>query len=132
MEKLIVFPFFFVTLLVIIYYMKSLRKILIGLIMLTGMASSLCVAQTHVNQWLETKSISGNFKAVVSQPDIEVFSAPNNIIIKVNYGVDVRLFTILGKLISVQHLEPGIFQYHLDSHGIYIIKTGETSCKIAI
>lgn len=112
--------------------MKLFHKILWLIVILSCATGTYCYAQSHVSHWQETKSISGNFKAVSSQPEIEIFSAPNYIILKVNQGVDVRLFTILGKLISSQHLEPGIFQYHLDSHGIYIIKTGETSCKIAI
>lgn len=83
-------------------------------------------------EWQEAKTINANFKAVSSQPDIDVFSAPNIIMLKVNRSTDVRVFTILGKLLSNQHLEPGIFQLHLESHGIYLIKTDQSSCKIAI
>lgn len=107
---------------------KIFTFILVCLLSTTGVS----IAQTHENQWHEAKSISGNFKAVTSLPDIEIFSAPNTIMLKVNQNVEVRLFTILGKLISQQHLEPGIFQYDIESHGIYIIKTDKSSCKVAI
>ena len=96
------------------------------------LSTPLLLAQSHDHQWKEAKSINGNFKAVSTQPDIEIFSAPNIVMLKVNENVEVRLFTILGKLISAQQLEPGIFVYNMDSHGIYIIKTEKTSCKIAI
>ncbi|MCH5235701.1 MAG: hypothetical protein J1E16_10440 [Muribaculaceae bacterium] len=96
------------------------------------MSTPLLLAQTHDHQWKEAKAISGNFKAITTQPDIEIFSAPNTIMLKVNENVEVRIFTILGKLISAQQLEPGIFMYNMDAHGIYIIKTEKTSCKIAV
>ena len=95
-----------------------------------------CAAYSYAHndhkEWHEAQAISGNFKAVTAQPDIEVFSAPNVVMVKLNRPTEVRLFTILGKLISSQRLEPGIFEYKLDSHGIYIIKTEDTSCKVAI
>ena len=108
------------------------KNFIFSLFIALSVISSVMDANTHEPQWQEAKSITGNFKAISSQPDIEVFSAPNVIMVKVNQNVQVRIFTILGKLISDQHLEPGIFQFHLDSHGIYIIKTDETSCKIAL
>ena len=108
------------------------KKIIACLFMSLSLALPVAKAQTHVKSWQTAKSISGNFKAVTSQPDIEVFSAPNTIMIKVNQGTEVRLFTILGKLIHAQKLEPGLFEYHVESHGIYIIKTEDSSCKIAI
>lgn len=107
---------------------KIIFFIYICIALVSGSTKGMCAE----HQWQEAKAINGNFKAVSSQPDIEVFSAPNVIMIKVNHNVDVRVFTILGKLISEEHLEPGIFQYNVDSHGIYIIKTQESSCKIAI
>lgn len=89
-------------------------------------------AQNPVKEWTEAKNITGNFKAIMAQKDIEVFSSPNVILLKVNQTSEVRLFTILGKLIVSEKLKPGIYEYHLDAHGIYIIKTDDTSCKIAI
>ena len=108
------------------------RNLIASLFVCISLACPLAEAQTHAKSWQAAKSISGNFKAVSSQPDIEVFSAPNTIMLKVNQGTEVRLFTILGKLILAQKLEPGLFEYRLESHGIYIIKTDESSCKIAI
>ena len=85
-----------------------------------------------LNHWEESKNALMNYKAIATKPDFEIFSAPFVIMMKVNRDVEVRLFTILGKLISEQELTPGIFEYHMDAHGVYIIKTGDFSCKIAI
>ena len=112
--------------------MAKIKKLCLGLIMGLHLCAPVILAQTHVPQWQEAKTINGNFKAILAQPDIEVFSAPNVIMLKVNQEIEVRLFTILGKLISAQHLQPGIFQYQMDAHGIYIIKTDKSSCKIAV
>lgn len=90
------------------------------------------MAQENTRIWQETKSLSHNLKAVSATEEVEVFSAPNVIMVKVNKPCEIRIFTILGKLVSAQKLEPGIFEYHLDTHGIYIIKTENSSCKIAI
>lgn len=111
-----------------------LRKFIISIFMILSLltAAPLGIAQTSTPQWENAEAITGNFKAVASNPEFEVFSAPNVIMLKVNKEIDVRVFTILGKLISAQHLQPGIFQCNLDSHGIYIIKTDKASCKLAI
>ncbi|MCH5238761.1 MAG: hypothetical protein J1F38_00915 [Muribaculaceae bacterium] len=95
-------------------------------------APAILTAQVQHKEWQEAKNITANFKAVSSLPDIEVFSAPNIIMLKVNKQTEVRIFTILGKLISSQLLEPGVFEYQLDAHGIYLIKTEHSSCKIAV
>ena len=113
--------------------MGYIKKILtVSLLSFAMSGNFIMSAQTHPKIWQEAKSISSGFKAVSSQPEIEVFSAPNVIMVKVNQDTEVRVFTILGKLISSQFLKPGIYQYHVDSHGVYIIKTDVNSCKIAI
>ena len=112
--------------------MTFLRILVLFLLILPIFPVAGSNAQPTSKHWQETKSINANFKAISAQPDIEVFTAPNIIMIKVNRETDIRLFTILGKLVSSEHLQPGIFEYHLDSHGIYIIKTDESSSKIAI
>lgn len=127
-----VFPFFFINFTPIFPIMFFKRKIFRFIASLLAFLPFVGIAQTTEHQWQEAKVINGNFKAISNQPDIEVFSAPHVIMIKVNHDIDVRIFTILGKLVSQQHLTPGIYEYKMDSHGIYIIKTEESSCKIAI
>ena len=104
----------------------------LNLLVVLSFGAPLIHAQSLEPHWQEAKAINGNFKAVATQPDIEIFSAPHIIMLKVNHEIDIRLFTILGKLISASHLEPGIYEFRMEAHGIYIIKTNEISCKIAI
>lgn len=110
---------------------SSIKKFLMAALCV-ALAFPVALAQNHQKEWHEAKTINGNFKAISSQPDIDVFSSPNIIMIKVNRETEVRLFTILGKLIIAQKLSPGIFEYHIDTHGIFIIKTDDSSCKIAV
>ena len=98
--------------------MMKIIKILLIIGISLVFCSDLAMAQSNPKSWQEAKSINGSFKAVSSQPEIEVFSAPNVIMIKVNHETEVRIFTILGKLISSQLLKPGIYEYRLDSHGV--------------
>lgn len=112
--------------------MNGLRRIITILICCCAILLPAGVVHAQTKSWQPIKSVTGNFKAVSSHPDIEIFTAPNIIMVKVNHETEVRLFTILGKLILSQHLGPGIFQYRLDAHGIYIIKTDDSSCKIAV
>ncbi|MCH5229817.1 MAG: hypothetical protein J1F12_07500 [Muribaculaceae bacterium] len=112
--------------------MKLKKYIIIPLFFLCLISMPKARAQEQKNTWHTSQSINTNFKAVSSQPDIDVFSAPNIIKLKVNHDVEVSIYTILGKLVSRQYLHPGIYEFEQDAHGIYIIKTEETSCKVAI
>lgn len=107
-------------------------RIIAAILLLITVLAMNASLQAYEHEWHEAKNINGNFKAVSSQPNVEIFSAPKIIMIKVNHEVEVNLFTILGKLISSETLSPGIYQYEIESHGVYIIKTEATSCKLAI
>lgn len=111
---------------------RCASKILSSLLICMMLSCPVILAQSQSKSWHEAKNITGNFKAVSAMPDIEVFSSPDAIMIKVNQPTEIRLFTILGKLICAQHLSQGIFQYSVETHGIYIVKTDISSCKIAI
>ena len=91
------------------------------------------IAQQYVGKlWQEIVSLGYNFKPVVSQEDIEIYASSNTIQIKLNQAQNIQIYTILGKLVSNQKLEPGIFEYKVDKHGVYIIKYETSSCKIAL
>lgn len=89
-------------------------------------------AQSSNLKWEAVKAMTNNMKHIAKENDIEVFSAPSLVFINVNRNVKVQIFTILGKLVSSQNLEPGSYEFKLETHGVYIIKTPETTCKVAI
>ena len=112
--------------------LKRLRKILFSVLLGLILSVPSTFAQTYGKVWQEIGTVSSYYRPVFSQDDIDVFSGSNLIILKTNRETDVRIFTILGKLISSQRIGPGTFEFRPDAKGIYIIKTEEISCKVAI
>lgn len=112
--------------------MKRLCVFFITILMIATAFIGSGFAQNNVGKWEPVKEIETNLRLVSKQPNIEVFSQPSRITVTVHTPINVKIFTILGKLVSTQDLEPGIYEYKLNTHGIYIIKTSETTCKVAI
>lgn len=85
---------------------------------------------------LETwEPISGNpvdAHQITAQSDIEILAAPGCIIVSASKQVDIKVFSILGKLVSQETLQPGTSKLSVSSHGIFIVKAGELTCKVAI
>ena len=112
--------------------MTGWRKFILSVSLATLAAALPSYAQSNQSRWEPARNISVNMKQVMKHPRIEVFTAPSQISITVNQPVNVKIFTILGKLVSSQNLEPGTYDYHLNPHGVYIIKAAEITCKVAI
>lgn len=71
-------------------------------------------------------------RVVKQTVDIEVRSAGSRIIVTTSRPVQVRVFTILGQLISVENLPAGTSMLELNMHGVFIVKIGDTTCKVAL
>lgn len=83
------------------------------------------------------ESLKGNDRLqqsrVVKQTvDIEVRSSRGTIIVTTNRPVQVRVFSILGQLISQETLPAGTSILELNTHGVYIVKIGDMTCKVAL
>ena len=63
---------------------------------------------------------------------IEIFAKDGTVIIRTPRKVQVKVFTILGQLVSQDILNPGTSELKIASRGIYIIKIGSLTQKIAI
>ena len=63
---------------------------------------------------------------------IEITSKDGNIIVKVPHKAQVKVFTILGQLVSQAELNPGTSVLKLNSRGIYIVKVGNVTQKVAM
>lgn len=46
--------------------------------------------------------------------------------------VEVRVFTILGQLLSQEKLGAGVHRFHIKSRGIYILKIGSMTRRVTI
>ena len=84
--------------------------------------------------WKETGKQVPATEVVESQiaGGLEVYASQGSIIIRTDKKVDVRVFTILGQLVSEATLNPGTSELKMRSRGIYIIKIGNITQKIAI
>lgn len=92
----------------------------VGAVAATGMA------------WETVKTEIRDAKSVVKDTDIEIMTAPSAIIIHANRHVNVKVFTILGRLVSSENVAPGTSRLPIGAHGVYIIKVGDLTCKVAV
>ena len=110
--------------------MKRLFKILC-LFFIVTLLSVNCDAQLV---WRETlRDI--NVPSLIdpnSSDGVELFVSQGSIIIRTNKKIQVRVFTILGQLVSQATVNPGTVELKINSRGIYLIKIGNITQKVAL
>ena len=102
-----------------------MKRILIILTMLLAIAGSdaLCAEQA---QWQESKH------AVAPDTDVDISGRDGVIVIRTRRRIQVRVFTILGQLVSQATLNPGESILKVNSRGIYIVKVENRTQKVAL
>ncbi len=63
---------------------------------------------------------------------VEIFQRSGTIIIRTQRPVQVKVFTILGQLVSQATLPAGTSELRLGSRGIYMVKVGNITQKVAL
>lgn len=71
-------------------------------------------------------------RVVARTAEAEVRSMPGIILVNIPRPSQVKVFSILGRLVSQETLPAGISQLPLGSHGLYIVKIGDLTCKVAL
>jgi len=71
-------------------------------------------------------------KSIVKDKEIEIMTLPSCIIVNTSHKIQIQVFTILGRLVSAETLQPGVSRLTVGAHGVYIVKAGELTCKVAI
>lgn len=69
---------------------------------------------------------------VASADGVEIYGNNGAITIKSNHKTTVRVFTILGQLVSTTSIQPGTTRIKVASRGIYIVKVDNITQKIAL
>ena len=109
--------------------MKRLIAILI-LVLSLGLQS---VALAEV-QWRETnREVQGrSWNDPKTSDGIEIYGRNGTITIYTPKRITVRVYTILGQVVSQATLQPGTSELRLGSRGIYLVRIGNITQKVAI
>lgn len=94
---------------------------------------STTVAAANV-QWRETTTeVQGKSLTDPKSTDgVEIFQRSGTIIVRTQRTIQVRVFTILGQLVSQATLPPGTSELRLNTRGIYLVKIGNITQKVAL
>ncbi|MBR6489382.1 MAG: T9SS type A sorting domain-containing protein [Muribaculaceae bacterium] len=109
-----------------------MRRFHVILALMMAMAST-TVATAKV-QWRETTTeVQGKSLTDPRNTDgVEIFQRNGTIIIRTQRVVQVKVFNILGQLVSQATLQPGTSELRLNTRGIYLVKIGNITQKVAL
>lgn len=109
---------------------KTFTSVLILLASTIFASQSVAQSQWRVSS-TETVT-SNNPESRLNTESIEIYSKNGNIVVKLPQKAQVKVFTILGQLISQAELNAGTSILKINSRGIYIVKVGNVTQKVAL
>lgn len=110
--------------------MKGIATFAVAAILMA--ASPLSVSAASVRTWEPVRSERADAKTVAKDGDMEIRITRSSIIVSLPRTAAVKVFTILGQQVSSENLPAGTHQLQMTAHGIYILKIGQFTCKIAL
>lgn len=110
--------------------MRSLLKSVLPIMLMLLCAG--IPAASIAKGWEQPKTVRTDTRTIVKDTETEIKAARGVIVITVNHPTQVKIFTILGQLISSEIIPAGSSQYVVSTHGVYIVKAGDLTCKLAL
>lgn len=101
--------------------------IMLAAILAAVWSPSLCEAKG----WEAVRVDVSGLNSVAQDSDVEIRVAPGHVVVVATQSVQIKVFTILGQVVSSETLPAGVSRLQL-SHGVYIVKVGDLTCKIAV
>lgn len=112
----------------------NMRRFLTIMLFCAVMAVSYVDAMAQMH-WREGSARIENAQSL-NDPNVsdgvEIFGVDGAIVVRTNHRVQVRVFTILGQLVSQTVLNAGTSELKINSRGIYIVKIGNITQKVAL
>ncbi|MCM1319326.1 MAG: hypothetical protein NC217_02970 [Muribaculaceae bacterium] len=71
-------------------------------------------------------------RIVTRTTEVEISTLPGVIMINSTRQIQVKVFSVLGQLVSSATLPAGVSQLNLGTHGVFIVKVGDVTCKVAL
>lgn len=114
-------------------YMRRLfsKAHMAGLLLLT-MTAAVVPSHSWAKGWEPVKTERADAKTVMRETEIEIKAASGTLMVSTNHPAQIKVFTILGRLVSSETLPAGKSQLTLPAHGVYIVKVGDLTCKVAV
>lgn len=107
-----------------------IRKILIfSMMAITAMP---CAIAARSWESVKTSDRVQQSRVVKQTSEIEVRASRGTIIVTASRPVQVRVFSILGQMVSQETLPAGTSMLQLDMHGVFIVKIADLTCKVAL
>ncbi|MDE5586190.1 MAG: T9SS type A sorting domain-containing protein [Muribaculaceae bacterium] len=91
------------------------------------LAPSLSIAKG----WEAVRADVSGLNSVAHDEEVEIRVSPGHVVVVASQPVQIKVFTILGQVVSSETLPAGTSRLPL-SHGVYIVKVGDLTCKIAV
>ncbi|MCM1291697.1 MAG: hypothetical protein NC201_05870 [Prevotella sp.] len=110
--------------------MNTIKRIITLVTALTLMSANPVMSAPR--SWETQKTERSDANTAAKWTDIEIKTVRGAIIIHTNVKVQIKVFTILGQLVSSDTLSPGTWQLSMPAHGVYIVKTPDATCKVAV
>ena len=68
----------------------------------------------------------------IENEDIEINVKDGVVTVTTSKTVTIKIFTILGQMITSETIKPGTKKIHIESRGVYILKAGSITRRITI
>lgn len=100
------------------------------LILIIAFVCSVCLGVNAASAWERTGGKIQMERIDGDAPEIRV--SEGYVYVSASRAITVKVFSILGQLISQETIQPGISRFRLPSRGIYILKAGTVTKRITI
>lgn len=102
-----------------------------SIIAIAAFLAATCVFPTFSKSWEPVRTVISGLKSVAQGSEVEVKVGSGCLVVTTSQQIQIKVFTILGQTISSETIPAGVSRLSL-SHGVYIVKAGDLTCKIAV
>ena len=102
------------------------------MLIITALVLASSFAPAYSKGWEQAKAEKAQTQRVAANSEIEIKAVRGFIYVYTNKHVNIKIFSILGSRIADDTLAPGSYQFAVPTHGVYIIKAGDLTCKVAV
>ena len=108
------------------------RRLRLFLIVAVCIFATACPVDSFAKGWEPLRYQRSDVRKIGGDSELEIKATRGVIMINTNRTVNVKIFSILGTMIANDTLQPGIYQFLVPTHGVYIIKAGDLTYKLAL